>query len=64
MNYEQFKTIPAPVFNNLNAILNLKAMYGMEFTSFERELVNHFNTFSQEIMVNQQKAFLEHCFSQ
>jgi hypothetical protein len=63
MNYEEFKSIPVPVFHTLHAMLSVKVAYGMELTNYDRILLGHFNTLSEEIQVSRQKAFLEHCLT-
>jgi hypothetical protein len=63
MTYEQFKDLPIPVLRQLEILLVIKVQFGMEFTSFEEELHDHFGQFNDEVTSKLRRNYLEACLS-
>lgn len=63
MTYEQFKDLPIPVLRQLEILLVIKTQFGMEFTSFEKKLHDHFGQFNDEVTSKLRRNYLEACLS-
>ena len=48
MTYEDFMNLPVYVVTDLHNILCLKSKYSMDFTSEEKQIMEHFMRFGKE----------------
>lgn len=63
ITYEKFVALHPAIKQQLGVMLTIKHNFGLEFTEFEEQLLQHFNQLAGEIIVGHQKQYLEHCLS-
>jgi hypothetical protein len=62
MSYEEFLDLPVEYVRELAKIIHHKRENRIPFTDEEKEMVDHFIRYTNELKLQEDKARLEYCF--